>query len=153
MNRTKTVGIACVSAESRKHNGCALDEELLRLVKRKLFSDGFRIECAKVYAICIYLLIKDRLAEIDQLIICYDEDFTYVKAYLLILLSSETTFSIINIRDLRRILQKNISSLADKYANHYRKRALKKRKWIKGSALHVVEVNYDIIERYWNSLK
>lgn len=48
---------------------------------------------------------------------------------------------------------KGIGSLADNYANIYRRRALKPTKRFIGRRINIVEVNYKIIKRYWEEIK
>ncbi len=81
----KTTGIACICVETKNHVGCALDFHLKKHVHYKLIINKSRQDYAMLYSICIYYLIKDILEEIDCLIICNDEDFKFVKKYLLIL--------------------------------------------------------------------
>lgn len=153
LHQYKNVGIACVSTLTRKHNGCVLSADMLKLIRKRIFSGNSSTDQAKIYAICIYLLINNKLEHVKRLIICYDEDFVHVKAYLLILLGKELQFEIINIRDLRRMFQKNVKSLADSYANHYRKRGLKKNKWDVGVNLNVVEITFTDVKGYWEKLE
>jgi hypothetical protein len=151
--RNRTVGIASVYVQSRKHSGCVIKKRLLEKIQRKLYSGNAQIDNAKLYAICIYLLIKGETDRIKRLIICNDENFRYVSSYLGALLDRAPKFDIINISELRKITGKNTESLADNYARHYRKRALNKNKWTKGIKLRVVEVDYYNIEKHWNKLK
>ena len=58
--KDKTTGIACVEAESKWHIGCALGNRIKRYIERKLYKYEDRIERAKLYAICIYYLTKDK---------------------------------------------------------------------------------------------
>jgi hypothetical protein len=147
-----TIGIACLGTRSKKHNGCALRSNLIKLIEKTLCVGDISEEHAKIYAICIYLLIKDRINDIETLIICNDEEFTYVKEYLLILLGETATFKIISISDLRKMVGRNIKSLADNFAKCYRKRGLNQNKWDNGKHLDVIEVNFEIIKGYWDLL-
>ncbi|HVA83016.1 MAG TPA: hypothetical protein VNF06_02525 [Candidatus Aquilonibacter sp.] len=156
LSRTSTVGIACLSPALKLHSGCALSGELLKDLRKKLFAPtaSLKRENAKIYAICIYLLINDRRPQIKRLIICNDENFELVKAYLSLLLEPNSiTFEIINIGDLRKIFGRNFKSPADKYANKYRQRALEERNWEKGTALSVVKVDYKILSDHLKSLE
>lgn len=148
----RTIGIACVSTQHKKHNGCVLKGNLIKLIQKNLCLGSIKEEHAKIYAICIYLLIKDKLSEISKLIVCNDEEFCYVKEYLLLLLETKPVFEIQSITTLKRVLGRNIQSLADNYAKCYRKRGLNKNKWNKGKELDVVEINYGIISKYWKKL-
>lgn len=129
----KNIGIAVVNPISSENYGCALKGNLIKLIKRNLFKSNIYKDYAKLYAICIYLLIKDITDNIDILIICNDEDFSIVKENLQKLLKN-TSFKIINITEFRRELGRNIGSLADNYARAYRKRALNPSKWDKGKS-------------------
>jgi len=147
-----TIGIACVGAKSKTHNGCALRGNLIKFIQKHLCIGDIAEEYARLYAICIYLLIKDKLNEIESLIICNDEEFIYVKEYLIILLGGIPNFEIINITEFRKTFGRKLKSLADNFAKAYRKRALNKNKWEKGKALTVVNVDYKTIEEYWKKL-
>jgi hypothetical protein len=149
----KTIGIACVSSKTKTNNGCAIRGNLIKFIQKRLFIGSIKEECAKLYSICIYLLIKDRLDNINTLIICNDEDFNYVKEYLIFLLEGKQKFRIVNITEFKKQLGKNIKSIADNYARTYRKRALKRHLWNKNKPLNVVEVNYSIIESLWKKLE
>jgi len=151
--KKKTIGIACVGSQTKQHNGCALKSNLIKLIQEKLCAGSIYEEYAKIYAICIYLLIKDKLTRINTLIICNDEEFTYVKEYLLLLINSPNSPEIISIIDLKKKLGRNVKSMADNFAKCYRKRGLNRNKWLNGKALEIVEVNYNIIKKYWDILK
>ena len=47
-------GIACVSAVTKNHVGCALSWRLKKYVAKTLFTSSPRLDYAKLYAICIY---------------------------------------------------------------------------------------------------
>ncbi|HVA82892.1 MAG TPA: hypothetical protein VNF06_01885 [Candidatus Aquilonibacter sp.] len=151
----RNVGIACMGVSSKAHFGCALKGNLIKLIRDRLGKGNIQTEQAKLYAICIYLLIKDHLPEIKRLIICNDEAFNYVKEYLSLLLGDEYPkgFEIINISEFGKALGRRIRSPADNYSKHYRKRALNKSKWEEGIRLNVAEVNYRIIEHEWKRLE
>ncbi|HJX50447.1 MAG TPA: hypothetical protein VJ438_03220, partial [Candidatus Nanoarchaeia archaeon] len=83
-------------------------------------------------------------------IICNDEDFDVVKQVLSKLIKPH--FEIISISEFRQRLGRNIGSLADNYANIYRKKALKPKRWSKGKELHVIEITFKIIKKYWEEL-
>jgi hypothetical protein len=152
--KKKTIGIACVGTNSGKHNGCALRGNLIKFIQEKLCIGTIMEEHAKLYAICIYYLIKNKLNEIETLIICNDEEFNYVRGYLTILLGQDSSkIKIISIFDLRKQLGRNINSLADNFATSYRKRALKPYKWNIGKQLDVVNITYEIIQQEWIKLE
>jgi hypothetical protein len=148
----KNIGIALVGARTRTHYGCALKGNLIKLIKKRLFGKKIFEDSAKLYSICIYLLIKNVTQNINLLIICNDENFEVVKIILLKLLKNPN-FEIINISEFRKRLGRNIGSLADNYANIYRKRALSPNRWSKGRELNVVPVNFTLIEKHWEELK
>lgn len=153
ISRRRNIGIACVSIDSREHNGCALKGNLIKFIQKNLFLGSIYEERSKLYAICIYLLIKNKVDNINTLIVCNDEDFTYVKEYLILLMNGKIPFNIINITELRNKLGKKVKSLAHNFAKCYRKKALKRHKWEKGKELNVVEINYRLIKTYWDLIK
>src|SRR3989344_3264229 len=108
--KRKTIGVACVGANSKEHNGCALKGNLIKLIQKNLCLDSKKKEYAKLYAICIYFLIEDKKDKIGSLIICNDEEFLYVKKYLIILLGDSHSFPIISITNLRKKLGKKVGS-------------------------------------------
>lgn len=163
----KTIGIALVGTETKKHYGCAIKGNLVKLIKRRLFKKNIFEDSAKLYAICISLLVKGIKDDIKTLIVCNDEDFIIVKDVLSKLLEDydfETkkilsssdfrgaqkplVFDIISISEFRKQLGKNIGSLADNYANIYRKRGLKPNRWAKGKELNIVPITYNLIKQH-----
>jgi len=144
----RIMGIALVGVKSKINYGCALKGNLVKSIKKELFKANIYEDSAKLYAICIYLLIKDLKSSIKTLIICNDEHFETVKKALINLLI-EYDFEIINISELRKRLGRNIGSFADNYAKIYRKRALKPNKLTKGKELNVVKISYKTIKKYW----
>jgi hypothetical protein len=153
--RKQTVGIACVGVQSKTHVGCILQKHLIRSVEKRLYSDDPKLDRAKLYSICIYLLIRRNLDKINTLVICNDENFDLVKACLHTILVAEKQprFAIISISDLKKRVGFDIESLADNYAKHYRKRALNRNKWNIGVKLNIIEVKYKDIETYWEILE
>ena len=148
----RTIGIALVATENNAHYGCALKGNLVKFIKKNLFKKNIYEDSAKLYAICISLLVKNVRIEIKTLIICNDEDFEIVKRVLNKLLSP-VDFEIINITEFRKRLGRNIGSFADNYARIYRKRALKPSRNLKGKKLNIVVVDYKIIKKYWEELE
>jgi len=148
----KTIRIAILGTETKIHFGCALKGNLIKLIKKRLFKKNIYEDSAKLYGICISLLVKEVKDKINLLIICNDEDFNVVKKVLSKLIINPD-FEIISIGEFRKRLGRNIGSLADNYARVYRKRALKPKKWSKGKELHVVEVTFNLIKKYWEELK
>jgi hypothetical protein len=147
-----TIGIACVGVSTKEHNGCVLKGNLIKLIEKNLCLGEVKEEHAKLYAVCIYLLIRDKLDRIESLVICNDEDFIYVKEYLLLLIGEVPTFKIISISDLRKITGRKLKSFADNFAKCYRKRALNRNKWDDGKHLTVVDIDYSKINELWEKL-
>jgi hypothetical protein len=145
-------GIAYYSSESKKHKGMVLKSNLKKMIDKTLCIGSRKEEHAKLYAICIFYLVKDILEDIKSLIICNDEDFSYVKFYLEALLPSTISFSIMDIREFQKKLGRNIKSLADNKSKSYRKRGLKKNRWMQGPNLEVIEINYNMIKNKWEEL-
>ena len=147
----RTIGIAIVGTETKINYGCALKGNLIKLIKKKLFKKNIYEDSAKLYAICIFLILKEIIDNIHTLIICNDENFEVVKKTLEKLLG-KYSFVIISISEFRKRLGRNIGSLADNYANIYRRRALKPNKISKGKELNIVQITYTIIKKYWEKL-
>ena len=145
-------GIACYGSRNKKHKGLVLKSNLKKRIDKILCIGSRKEEYAKLYAICIFYLIKDMLDDIKTLIICNDEDFSYVKFYLEALLPPTISFNIIDIREFQKKLGRNIKSPADNKSKSYRKRGLKKNRWKQGPNLEVVEINYSIIKDKWDEL-
>lgn len=148
----KTIGIALVGTETKVNYGCAIKGKMIKLIKKQLFKNNIYKDAAKLYAICIFLLVKEIKDKINLLIICNDEDFSIVKKILTYLLN-DCSFEIINIVEFRRRLGRNIGSFADNYANIYRRKALKLNRHYKGREINVVEVNYKLVKQYWAELE
>ncbi len=148
-----TTGIACINSKTKIHNGCALPDRLKRQIEKN-FVGGLRENYAKLYAICIYYLIINKLEEINTLVICNDEEFLYVKEYLYFLLNdSPFRIHIISITEFRKQLGgRKIKSLADNASKSYRKRALKMNKWDIGVKLDVLTITYDMIKNKFDLL-
>ena len=60
----KTTGIAFVGAKSKKNKGCALSDRFKKDIKKHLFESVYE-DGPKLYAICIYFLIKKELNDIE----------------------------------------------------------------------------------------
>lgn len=147
----RTIGIALVEARTGINYGCALKGNLIKLIKKSLFKKNIFEDSARLYAICIYLLVKEVKDKINALIICNDEDFKVVKNVLSQLLF-KYEFEIINISEFRRRLGRNVGSIADNYAKIYRRRALKPKRHSIGKQLNIVEVTFKIIKNLWSEL-
>ena len=148
----KTIGIALVGTKTKVNYGYALKGNLVKLIKKELFTENISEDSAKLYAICIYLLVKEVRDNIHTLIICNDEDFNIVKKTLEKLLKGYS-FEIINISEFRKRLGRKVGSFADNYAKAYRKRALKTNRMSTGKKLNVVKVTFTLIKQYWEELK
>lgn len=152
----KITGIASVGAITKSNNGCGLNRNLKNNIRNKLYNQNIHHESAKLYAICIYYLIKENTENIKRLIICNDEDFKIVKNFLLRLIKEgfkKIEFEIINITEYRKILGRKVNSLADNYARSYAKRALKRTRWNKGKKINVIKITYEMIDKMWKQLK
>src|SRR3989338_1012302 len=147
----KTIGIALVGTETKINYGCALKGNLIKLIKKEFFKKDIFENSAKLYAICIYLLVREVKDNVRTLIICNDEDFDIVKKVLGKLLK-DYNFEIINISEFRKRLGRNVGSLADNYAHIYRRRALKPKRLLKGKPLNIIETTYKIIKQRWEEL-
>lgn len=155
---SRTVGIACVNLMDKDdHVGCALNGEMLRRIRVMLFSKEQKIEKSKIYAICIFLLVSRIIDRVSILVVCWDEEFPYVKNNLITLLSEinrQNDFEIISIRDKRAILRNpNFNSIAHNAANHYREKAQKKWRRVRSKGLNYVEIDYKTIKWYFEKLK
>jgi hypothetical protein len=146
-------GIACYGSIEKNHCGCVLKSNLKQKIDNTLCIGSNGEEHAKLYAICIFYLIKDKLKDIKTLIICNDENFIYVKKYLEALLPPIISFNIIDITEFQKIFGRKIKSLADNKSKSYRKRALKQNRWKHGPNLNVIEITYEMIKQKWEELK
>jgi len=146
-------GIACVGAITKNHIGCLIKSNAKDKIRKNLFigkKEGE--EYAKLYAICIFYLIKDFIKDIKTLIVCNDENFDYVKLYLQELVTT-CPFEIINITEFKKKLGRNVKSLADNKSKAYRKRGDKPNRAKQGQPLNLVKLDYTTIETIWNQLK
>jgi hypothetical protein len=146
-------GIACYGNIEKNHCGCVLKSNLKQKIDKTLCIDYKSKEYAKLYAICIFYLIIDKLNDIKNLIICNDENFGYVKKYLEALLPHPILFEIIDITEFQNKLGRKIKSLADNKSKSYRKRGLKENRWKQGPNLKVIEITYEMIKQKWLELK
>jgi len=149
----KNIGVAFFVPATKKHKGCALKGNLIKYIQKNLCQNSVDDEYAKLYAIIIFLLIKEDLDRIKSLIICNDENFVYVKKYLFKLIGENIDFEIKNITEFRQIFGRKIKSPADNFANCYRRRALNKNKWQNGKSLNVVQITFQEINNIWNTIK
>ena len=118
----KKVGVAWIDSDKKEHKGMALSKNLIYKLNKSLAADS---DFPRLYAICIYLLIKNDLNRINKIIICNDEPFSDVKKYLTLLTChQENLISIQSITEYKKELgKKKLKSKADSIVNSYRKRA------------------------------
>jgi len=140
-------GMAFKIIPSNSHKGLALSNKLKNELKK-----DFNIDYVKLHSICIYYLICDELDSFDNLVICNDEDYTYVKKYLDFLFSKNKKYSskfITSLSKLREISgDPKIKSYADNIANTYRRKTLKPlRRRQKGISLNIVKINYQKVKK------
>ena len=148
----KNIGIALVGIYTRTNYGCVLKKQLLQKIKKELFEEDFYYDSAKLYAICIFILLDKVKDSVNELIVCNDEDFRVVKKILDYFLG-DYNFKIINITEFRKRLGRNVGSFADNYARIYRKRALKPTRLNHGKSINVVKINFKKIKQNWDGLK
>ena len=151
----KNTGIAYKTIDKNMHKGLALSKKLKRELKRDLNTEK---DYARVYAICIYFLIKDNLGIFDTLVICGDEDYKLTKKYLNILFEKNQEYAkkkIISLYELRKITgRKKLKSYADNAARAYRRRGLKSfGRRQKNVQLNIIEINYKKIKNKWAEIE
>jgi len=151
LHKKGNTGIAYKIIGSGNHKGMVLGSSLKRdLIKNLLVSKDY----ARVYAICIFYLIKDNLDLFDTLIICEDENITHVKKYLLILFEDYPEYKtkeVLSLIELRKITgDKRIRSYADGMANSYRRRGLKCLvRQQEGVKLNPLKIDFKSIKKFW----
>jgi len=147
-------GVAFKIIPSQEHRGIVISNKLKKELKRDIDANE---DYARIYAICIYYLIKDKLNLFDNLVICNDETYVYVKNYLDLLFQEDDIYFskfITSLSKLREISgNPKIRSYADNIANVYRRKGLRsdKRKQ-KGIKLNLVEINYKKIIEKWKEI-
>jgi len=148
--KVETVGVSFVSVtDPLFHKGCAISKDILRSL---INVHGLDFDYPRLYAIIIYLIIKDDLDVINNIIICDDQPFNYVRDNLDLLFFGNSNYDCIKVEPLgsiREKMGKNIKSKAHGKSNSYRKRALKIRKHNIGSKLNIVDVSYKQISDLW----
>ena len=137
-----------------KHKGLVISSKLKRDLEKNL---GVQEDYARLYAICIYYLILDELDSFDNLVICNDETYVYVKEYLDLLFEGKEEYKskfITSISKLRELTgDSKIRSYADNIVNIYRRKGLKTiRKQQKGIKLNLIEINYRKILDKWQEI-
>jgi hypothetical protein len=148
-------GIAYKIIRTKEHKGLAISLKLKEELEKKLSAEYDR---ARIYAICIYFLIKDDLHLFDELIICGDEDFFSVKKYLILLFQDNRNFFSKSIKSVCQLRvetgDKNLKSYADDIAYSYMKRALRsivRRQ--KGVPLNVIKITYEMFCNKWMEIE
>ncbi len=154
LHKRANTGIAYKIIESNIHKGLCLKTSLKRDLRKNLQVQN---DYSRLYAICIYLIIKDSLKLFDTLIICEDERVWEVKLYLDLLFEEDSEYHtkiVLSLIEFRKKLgNMNIKSYADGISSSYRKRALKcLARQQEGISLNPIKVNYPIIENYWKDL-
>ena len=147
-------GIASKIVGSGQHKGVVISNKLKRELDRDLTAGH---DYARLYAICIYYLIKDNLMDFDVLVICNDENFIYVKLYLDLLFDESQLYKskyITNISELRAITgNKKLRSFANNTSNIYRRKGLKNlQRQQKGVPINVIRVTYQEIKDKWEEI-
>jgi hypothetical protein len=137
------------------HKGLVLKNRLKRSLDKEVNADQ---DYARLYTICIQSLIKEELDNFDTLIICGDENFTYVKLYLDYLFLGNLNYEekkIMSIGDLRELTgNPKFTSQADKIANAYRRKATKGLwRQQKGIPLNIIELTYAQVISQWGKLE
>lgn len=151
-NQRGHTGIAFKIVGTNIHKGLGLSNKLKRELDEHL---NAKEDYARLYAICIYYLVKDVLDNFDILIICNDENFTYVKLYLdKLFLGNQIylTKTISSLSKFRKVMgNPKIRSYADNIAATYRRKVfLNKPRKERGIKLNIVKVNYKKIIEKWN---
>lgn len=147
----KDTGIAYKMIKTNEHKGMGIDLRLKKEIERDFDA---QYDYPRLYAICIYFLIKEDLDKFDILVICSDEHIGYVREYLRLLFSEESRYSkkeVISIFELREITGNHkLRSYANNVANSYRRRVLKsKSRQQAGIPLNPVLINYRLISEKW----
>jgi len=151
----KDTGITYKIISSNVHKGLALSKKLKKELERDLKIDE---DYARIYAICIYYLIKNDLDKFGILVICGDENYALTKKYLDLLFINNRVYldkKLISLYELREITgKKKLKSYADNTARSYRKRALKSlRRTQVGTILNPVRVSYKNIREKWDEIE
>jgi len=151
----RNTGIAYKMIKTNEHKGLGISDKLKRELDRDLNADE---DYSRLYAICIYFLIKDDLDKFDILIICNDEAFLYVREYLDILFLDNKEYfekEISSLAKLREITgDKSIRSYADNMTGIYRRKIFQKiQRRQKGVRLNIVKVNYKMIVEKWKEIE
>lgn len=151
LHENRNTGIAYKIVSSKKHKGLALKRTLKKELDKKL---KISKDYSKVYALCIYLLVKDNLNLFDVLVICGDEPVPKVKKHLGRFFEKDSEYfnkKVMSITELRELTGNNkLRSYADGVARSYRRRALKnKARQQEGISLNPIRINYKIVEELW----
>lgn len=155
LHKHKNTGIAYKIIGSNKHKGLVIHRKLKKELGRDL---NMQDDYARLYAIMIFVIIKDDLELFDTLVICGDEHVTYVKEYLNLLFDEDSDYfnkKVMSISELRKITgNKKLRSYADGAARSYRRRALKcLARQQEGVELNPVKINYKLIVSLWKNIE
>lgn len=155
LHERNDTGIAYKVIGTNEHRGTAISLKLKKELEKKLDADQDR---ARIYAIVIYFLIKDKLDIFDELIICGDENYYSVKKYLHLLFKDTKSFLTKTIKSVAELRietgDKKLRSYADDVAYSYMRRALKsiiRRQ--KGTPLNVIKITYNMFYLKWMEIK
>ncbi|MDA3836219.1 MAG: hypothetical protein PF542_01215 [Nanoarchaeota archaeon] len=140
-------GIAFKIVGTGEHKGVVFMSK--RKKELKLLFD-LKNNYEKLYAICIYHLIKDSFDLFDTLVICNDEKYLKVRGWLDFFFEGNCDYGgkeIISISYLRKITgDKKIRSYADKVANIYRVKGVKSGvRRQRGVGLNMIDLDFNII--------
>lgn len=154
LHERRDTGISYKIVKTNEHKGFGLSIKLKKELERDLDA---KYDYARIYAICIYYLIRDDFDLFDVLVICGDENYSQVKGYLDLLFSEDKRYyekKVISLHELRNITEdKKLKSYADKISNSYRKRALKSKvRQQKGIELNPIKVNYKMVYEKWKEI-
>ncbi len=114
-------GIAAINSDKGFHRGIAISMKIKKVLRKNSAKTNYTP--ARLYAVCIWKLVKEDLNTIGSLIICNDAPFEEVKFYLKHLTNNQ--IEIKSLLNYRKELNKKLKSLADSPAKSYRKKALK----------------------------
>jgi hypothetical protein len=145
----KTIGIAWTTEDKKLHKGTALSGRLVKKLKSKY---GVSEDYEKLYAILVYLILKNDIGKTKEIVICNDYKFSRVKVHLSRLFSSEINYDyidVMSIREYRNYRGDYFESFADSLAKLYRKKGLRQFKKNVGKKLNFVDVKYKEIIDLW----
>jgi hypothetical protein len=151
-HKYENVGIAWTDTKKKQHKGISLSGKLIKKLKSETNCDN-----SKLYAICIYLILKGDLENLKRIIICNDENFIEVKDHLGLLFSKINYYKKIEIISISKHREKlgvkKLKSLADSFANSYRKRGYKRANWNRGRNLNTITCKHEDIMKILENKK